>query len=238
MTLAEALHQIAVHPDAQPTPEAVEVLRDAMRRHPYFALPAALLLRTGHIDANEIAAVRARVAVLTADKEALASIAAEAGADPARFYPPEPVATPVSTESAIDTFHDTYGSTSPEEEALLERLIFNPVPDYADILAAETPLPDAATDAQDELIDAFLKKENGTAPAAPTLPEQRETAEAAATPAPDTSLSESLARIFIGQGRYAQALEIITDLAERSPEKNPFYADQARFLRKLMKING
>lgn len=161
MTLAEAIHQIAVHPDAQPTPEAVEVLRDAMRRHPYFALPAALLLRTGHIDADEIAAVRARVAVLTADKEALASIAAEAGADPARFYPPEPVATPVSTESAIDTFLDTYGSTSPEEEALLERLIFNPVPDYADILAAETPLPDAATDAQDELIDAFLKKKTG-----------------------------------------------------------------------------
>ena len=56
-----------------------------------------------------------------------------------------------------------------------------------------------------------------------TLPEQTP-APASETPA-DSSLSESLARIFIGQGRYSRALEIISDLAERNPEKNPFYAE-------------
>ena len=129
---------------------------------------------------------------------------------------------PVSTDNAIDTFLDTYGNTSPEEEALLERLIFNPVPDYADVLAAECEPSDAPADGQDALI----------APA-PTLPEA---APAAPEPAPDTSLSESLARIFIGQGRFESALEIISGLAEKDPA-NPFYTDQLRYLRKLIAVS-
>ena len=162
-------------------------------------------------------------------------LAAAPGDDPARFYPPAPAPEAVSTSSAIDTFLDTYGSTSPEEEALLERLIFNPVPDYADLLADE-PLPPATDDAQDLLINAFLQKESDAPAPQPTLPEQTP-APASETPA-DSSLSESLARIFIGQGRYSRALEIISDLAERNPEKNPFYADQIRYLRKLIVIQG
>ncbi|MDE6540921.1 MAG: hypothetical protein K2L74_02800 [Muribaculaceae bacterium] len=237
MTLPEALRQAAGAPDAPLTPEARRTLTDALARYPYFALAGALLLRGQHDEADPAAlrAMQARVAVLTADKDALASLAAAPGADPAAFYPPEPAPEPVSTVSAIDTFLDTYGNTSPEEEALLERMIFNPVPDYADILASEAPAPAAAADdPQDALIDAFLRKEHDEPAPAPTLPEAAPAAEAA--PPADASLSESLARIFIGQGRYERALEIISDLAERSAGKNPFYADQARYLRKLVRL--
>ncbi len=235
MTLTEAIHSISSDPAAPLAPGAEAAMRAAMERYPFFALPAALLLRGAQLKEAETRRMQAFVAVLTADKTALASLAAAPGDDPARFYPPAPAPEAVSTSSAIDTFLDTYGSTSPEEEALLERLIFNPVPDYADLLADE-PLPPATDDAQDLLINAFLQKESDAPAPQPTLPEQT-TAPASETPA-DSSLSESLARIFIGQGRYSRALEIISDLAERNPEKNPFYADQIRYLRKLIVIQG
>lgn len=234
MTLTDAIHAIAGEPEAPLSAAQAEVLREALARYPYFALPAALLLRAGAVAEADVEALRARVAVLTADKGALATLASKPEADPARFYPPEPVAAPVSTNNAIDTFLDTYGNTSPEEEALLERLIFNPVPDYADVLAAECEPTDAPADAQDALIDAFLKKEAAEPVPEPTLPE------AAAAPAPvaeDASLSESLARIFIGQGRFESALEIIEGLAAKDGA-NPFYADQVRYLRKLVRLKG
>lgn len=249
MTFAEVLHRITACPEAVPDRETADALRDAAARWPFSALAPALLLRYGLAEPGEADAMRARVAVLTADKQALASLAAAPGEDPAAFYPPQPVAEPVSTDSAIDTFLDTYGRTSPEEDALLERLIFNPVPEYADLLE-DSEAQSAPSTAQDAMIDAFLRREEeaqtpfempapeepGGAEPAPQ-PEAATAPESAATPA-DSSLSESLARIFIGRGSYGRALEIISDLAARFPEKNPFYADQIRYLQKLVTLQG
>lgn len=251
MTFAEALHRITACPEAVPDRETADALRDAAARWPFSPLAPALLLRYGLAEPGEVDAMRARVAVLTADKQALASLAAAPGEDPAAFYPPQPVAEPVSTDSAIDTFLDTYGRTSPEEDALLERLIFNPVPEYADLLEDSEAQPQSApSTAQDAMIDAFLRREEEAqtppemparaepSPAEPApQPEVATAPESAATPA-DSSLSESLARIFIGRGSYGRALEIISDLAARFPEKNPFYADQIRYLQKLVTLQG
>lgn len=249
MTFAEALHRITACPEAVPDSETAAALRDAAARWPFSPLAPALLLRYGLAEPGEADAMRARVAVLTADKQALASLAAAPGEDPATFYPPQPVAEPVSTDSAIDTFLDTYGRTSPEEDALLERLIFNPVPEYADLLE-DSEAQSAPSTAQDAMIDAFLRREEEV-PTPPEMPAPEEprgaepapqpeaatAPESAATPA-DSSLSESLARIFIGRGSYGRALEIISDLAARFPEKNPFYADQIRYLQKLVTLQG
>ncbi len=248
MTFAEALHRITACPEAVPDRETADALRDAAARWPFSPLAPALLLRYGLAEPGEADAMRARVAVLTADKQALASLAAAPGEDPAAFYPPQPVAEPVSTDSAIDTFLDTYGRTSPEEDALLERLIFNPVPEYADLLE-DSEAQSAPSTAQDAMIDAFLRREEAPTPPEMPAPEEPKAAEpvpqpeaatapeSAATPA-DSSLSESLARIFIGRGSYGRALEIISDLAARFPEKNPFYADQIRYLQKLVTLQG
>ncbi|MDE6136527.1 MAG: hypothetical protein K2F97_03540, partial [Muribaculaceae bacterium] len=119
MTLNEALHAIAAEPDAPLSAAQADALRDAVARHPYFALPSALLLRAGAVPEADVDALRARVAVLTADKASLATLAAAPGADPQRFYPPEPVPAPVSTVNAIDTFLNTNGCTAPEKEPLV-----------------------------------------------------------------------------------------------------------------------
>ena len=48
--------------------------------------------------------------------------------------------------------------------------------------------------------------------------------------------TETLAKIYIKQGRYSKALEIIQRLNLNYPKKNAYFADQIRFLKKLILI--
>ncbi|MDR1258108.1 MAG: hypothetical protein LBK65_02325 [Tannerellaceae bacterium] len=50
----------------------------------------------------------------------------------------------------------------------------------------------------------------------------------------DSYFTETLARIYIKQKRYEKALEIIKNLSLKYPEKNIYFADQIRFLEKLI----
>ena len=50
----------------------------------------------------------------------------------------------------------------------------------------------------------------------------------------ESYFTETLARIYIKQGRYEKALEIIKRLYLNYPKKNAYFADQIRFLEKLI----
>ena len=50
--------------------------------------------------------------------------------------------------------------------------------------------------------------------------------------------TETLARIYIKQGRYSKALGIIKRLNLVYPKKNRYFADQIRFLEKLIINNN
>jgi len=50
----------------------------------------------------------------------------------------------------------------------------------------------------------------------------------------DSYFTETLAKIYIKQHRYAKALEIIRKLNLKYPKKNIYFADQIRFLEKLV----
>ena len=50
--------------------------------------------------------------------------------------------------------------------------------------------------------------------------------------------TETLARIYIKQGNYSKALEIIQQLSLENPKKNVYFADQIRFLKKLIINNN
>ena len=53
---------------------------------------------------------------------------------------------------------------------------------------------------------------------------------------PETSFfTETLANIYIKQGKYEKALEIIKRLCLEYPNKNRYFADQIRFLEKIVK---
>ncbi|MEG1563556.1 MAG: tetratricopeptide repeat protein [Bacteroides sp.] len=50
----------------------------------------------------------------------------------------------------------------------------------------------------------------------------------------DSCFTETLAKIYIKQQRYSKALEIIKKLSLKYPKKNGYFADQIRFLEKLI----
>lgn len=53
----------------------------------------------------------------------------------------------------------------------------------------------------------------------------------------DAYFTETLARIYLKQHRYDKALEIIRSLYLNFPNKSIYFADQIRYLEKLVKIN-
>ncbi len=221
-------------------------LRRVCRDYPASAVAPALLLKYADsmLSDAEREDYRARVALYSGDRASVISAIDPSGKGFASFYPPEPEVRRPSTDSAIDTFLETYGHQSPEEDALLERMIFNPVPDYGEQLAraaAPSPAP-GEQGGQDSLIDAFLSKSTETPSAGEPVPVSRTTPAPAPPPPPKSApepsqsslLSESLAKIFIKQGRYERAYEIITNLSLNYPKKSIYFADQLRFLEKLI----
>ncbi|MCC8188576.1 MAG: tetratricopeptide repeat protein [Bacteroides sp.] len=50
----------------------------------------------------------------------------------------------------------------------------------------------------------------------------------------DSYFTETLAKIYVRQKRYSKALEIIKKLSLKYPKKNAYFADQIRFLEKLI----
>lgn len=245
--LNQLITKIASQPDAIDDNDLAALAR-ACREYPASAVPPALLLKYGggRLSEADRDLYRRRVALLGGDRAALIRAIDPSGRAFGEFYPPEPTVKKPPTANAIDTFLDTYGHRSPEEDALLERMIFNPVPDYSQTLArTEAPAGAAAPGTPDSLIDAFLAsnpddstaRPKPSAPAPTAAPEPQRSPQQAA-PAADALLSESLAKIFIKQGRYDRAYEIISNLNLNYPEKSVYFADQLRFLRKLMIARG
>ncbi len=244
------LRQLIADPALIPTDGWVDEMYGAW---PYFTLPSMLRLeRGGPMTEERRKELTRRVALNSASPEALYKLIEPMAADVESIYPDSDRGATPGTEEAIDTFINTYGGPGSKEEEILERLIFNPVPDYGLMLAGEEErnLPsdtDAEGDSRDSLINAFILKSrenHGHFPVSDTGEEPAVEQKAGPQPAfepisppamqDDSLLSESLAKIYIKQRRYAKAYEIISGLSLKYPEKSIYFADQLRFLQKLI----
>ncbi len=147
------------------------------------------------------------------------------------------------TISLIDDFLDSL----PEEEESAKKPQRKPTPadaaiDYVSyLLESETEaahLPAVAPQLKGQfLIDHFIFNEGGKMQLKEE-PEFTPNVEEKATEISETSgegyFTETLAKIYIRQGRYEKALEIIRRLNLNYPKKNAYFADQIRFLEKLI----
>ncbi len=197
--------------------------------YPWFVLPAAMRLQRGsdRLDADARQILAARVALGMADRTAMLRLADDRGRMFDGFYPPAPGDETPTTETAIDTFLNAYGTIDPAEESRLD----------------DGEEPEA--DEQDRLMDAFVDKyghEEAADEADSRQPENRPStprhAASRQAPPPDSMLSESLAKIYIKRRRYEKAYEIIHTLSLNFPEKSIYFADQLRFLKKLILNNN
>ena len=222
-------------------------LEQAQRQATYSVLPALLFLKHNGIEGNED--ILARLSISFPDRLALALSLGEDASRIAHFYPCEAVPQTPDTNTTIDRFLDKYGKTSTAEVEAITQAIFNPTPDYADVLAAqekeEGGLKPQQGDSQDELINQFIAEQIQLSDKAAKKQvsfsiDEQEKAEIAdevinnPTENDDSMLSESLAKMYIARHKYSQALEIIKRLSLKYPEKSIYFADQIRFLAKLV----
>jgi hypothetical protein len=137
---------------------------------------------------------------------------------------------------------DAFLSTLPEEPATpgIMALPVEAATDYTAYLlqepTEEKAVPEEAPKMKgQEWIDNFLEKsEEQPLIASMTEEEEDETEKNEPESEEESYFTETLAKIYVKQQRYSKALEIITRLNLKYPEKNAYFADQIRFLEKLI----
>ena len=207
-------------------PVSADWAKAALDRYPYCVLPALLYLKQNGIDGND--ELLARVAIATPDRKALAMLLGTDAKRFAAFYPDEPLPETPDTDTTIDRFLNSYGNSSPKEIEAISNAIFNPTPDYADVLLAkekeEGHTEPTALTKEDELINSFIAQTREREKQVPQQMPQTEInatekAEIANDPVErpsqtnDSMLSESLAKMYISQHKYSKALQIIQNIS-------------------------
>ena len=209
--------------------------------YPYFTVPQLLYLKyTPGAMPDEPRIQRALIQASPGEHlETVLGIEGESFAD---LYPKAPHTD--TTMQAIDLFLGTYqkGGKLPTEDSL-DKLISGSVlaqADYMSLLKDE-PAAVAQPDSSRET-PSQPSIERRQAPTPTLVPTRKSPAERSNTPAApasdttadDTFFTENLAKIYIKQLRYEKALQIIKKLSLKYPEKNIYFADQIRFLEKLI----
>ena len=87
-----------------------------------------------------------------------------------------------------------------------------------------------------QLIDSFIEQESGriVLNETPEYTPEEVLSDMLEKDNEEEYFTETLARIYVKQGRYSKALEIIKRLSLAYPKKNAYFADQIRFLEKLL----
>lgn len=207
------------------TPQSLTPLEaeGLMHRYPYFIYPAIAAVRSVR-EAEVRIRLKQRIAAHIGDTDTLLNLFGADGDQFTDFYPDMHAPAP-DTSSTIDRFLNKFGDNTNLQP---DPLNFPATPDYAAILEAEEKgetLPGSQS-----LTD--VKHEN-----APDT-ESAEIDNLSTAPPHSTQLTESFARLMIKNGNYAKALEIINDLNLNNSEKSVYFADQIRFLKKLILVQA
>lgn len=144
------------------------------------------------------------------------------------------------TYSLIDSFLNT-NSEAGQTNARQKRPVADAATDYmgyllqieADTVQDEEPREENAPMLGQQAIDQFLMQGKITIQEHPD--EELQKPEIGGSAAEKGEIfTETLARIYIKQGKYDKALEIIRRLSLKYPKKNRYFADQIRYLEKLI----
>ena len=233
--------------------EAISQLQTLIQEHPYFHVARILLLQAlykKHDPAYD--ETLRRTAVLVPCREAVFRLTEEphyTHAEEHKRYDDAADSSASRTVSLIDNFLESI----PKEEEIKEgkdEPRRKPTPadaavDYVAYLLESETDNDATDDVPQligqDLIDSFINNDKGkivlseTPTLAPQLEKDEEKTE---EEPPEGYFTETLARIYIKQGRYLKAYEIIQRLSLQYPKKNAYFADQMRFLEKLIINNN
>jgi hypothetical protein len=239
--------------------ETLYDLRSMLALHPYYQPARILLLRNLYLlhDPSFDEELR-RAALYVTDRNVLFQIVEAAhyrlrSAEKKKTYKPTSDEQD-RTASLIDIFLDSIPDETPQQQPVKRK----PTPadatvDYVAYLLSTDFEELSSVEGRDDidedkrlkmnggdLIDAFIKKDGGRF-SLQEEPELHLEIDDDNTAEPDTDedfLTETLAGIYVKQGRYEKALDIIDRINKTEGNKSRYYEDQQRFLKKLILIQN
>ena len=217
------------------TAEVVEELLELLERNPSFQAARILLVRGLYqLQDPRFGEELRKAALLVPDRTTLFQMIEEDKMRPVSPVHPVSVVKPLKpvadrTQSLIESFLEqqpdpaTLSRKSHAVDASVDYIAY--LMQQSDALPEGLPDPepdDEDSDDDEEYMDddrSLLT--DTTAPQSPSMTN-------------DPYFTETLAHIYIKQGKYNKAIEIIRRLSLNVPEKNRYFADQIRFLEKLI----
>ena len=232
-------------------------LRSLLALYPYFQTARLLMLQNLYLlhDATFDEELRRASAYIT-DRRVLFKMIEGRHYEYRNMIPQKSTAKPktVETEDRTSTLIDNFLDQIPKDyvEETERKANRKPPPadaavDYISYLVEVEPegtqeMPGEVPQMPgQDLIDSFINDDKGKLTLSDTpeyRPEPQSIAQNDEIEVGGEFFTETLARIYIKQGRYSKALEIIRRLSLENPKKNAYFADQIRFLEKLVINNN
>ena len=257
--IQQQLYQWIKHPECL-NRETLFELRTLLARYPYFQTARLLYLKNLYLLHDISFGEELRKAALYVTDRRMLFLLVEGETYALKDLKKE---NPTGENPSLDrtlSLIDAFLSSLPEEQEKEIPLPVSPVIDYSAYLmqdASQEETADAPKLKGQDWIDSFLEKSSTepllSQPSAEVEVEEKplvveeekqtpvieendaEEEEAPAEVLDDESyFTETLAKIYVKQQRYSKALEIIRRLNLKYPKKNAYFADQIRFLEKLI----
>ncbi|MCR5780664.1 MAG: hypothetical protein K6G70_09015 [Bacteroidaceae bacterium] len=221
------------HPELL-TPEVVNELAELVARNPSYQAARLLLVRGLYqLQDERFGAELRKAALFLPDRTVLYHLLEDEKLQLAEVVKPQAPrkkleAAADRTQSLIESFLDQLPETPQPRKS-------HPVDASVDYISYLMQQPDA-----DAVLEATLEEEEirnldtEDEDEQPALIVPISTPEKAQETVNDPYFTETLAHIYIKQGKYIKAIEIIRRLSLNYPKKNRYFADQIRFLEKLI----
>ena len=223
--------------------QAITQLHALIEKYPYYHTARILLLQALYKrHSPEFNKELRRTAPLIPNRQALFTLIEKKNylADEERRKYGDSTLTFETSSDSTDHLIDNFLKAQPQENTN-SSVPISAVTDYIGYLlqseaSANEKETTSATTEQDgtyNIIESYLNKGdvridiNATTPEGPPAkqPDDEEQTEV---------MTETLAHIYIKQGKYEKAIEIIRRLSLKYPKKNRYFADQIRFMEKLI----
>ena len=241
------------------TKSSLQELRQMMDDYPYFHAVRMLYLKNLAVLKDvRLEKELKKMSVFIPDRRQLYALIHERPATE-NMKPEPPTIGKDKTDTVIEVVEKALPAVEPDEQDFVSTLLSNQISpatatsDYAGWLAQnaeDLPTDDSADDLlkHQRLIDSFIAFESNhfsqrmsnpavTKAPEPTVEDETPTLEPTEKSSLDDSyFTETLARVYISQKRYDKALEIIQVLSLKYPKKNRYFADQIRYLEKIINI--
>ncbi len=238
--------ELTLHPERLDK-ETLHELRELVAKYPYYQVARLLLLQNLFLlhDPTFGEELR-RAALFLPDRRVLFRMVEGSNYDikptPLSLHEAPAESGTDRTTSLIDDFLRT--ADDPTTAAHRPLSMADAATDYAAFLlrlddapSPPTDEPESQTTRTHSLIDDFIEHQDERIQLPEELtyvPDVSNDDESANTPADEAFLTMTLAKIYIKQQRYEKALEIMQKVNLNNPKKSAYFADQIRFLHKLI----